>query len=38
MLKRLEGYIRKKRLVVNEDKTKIIRFQKRGSKKRAIKW
>ena len=38
MLRRLERYMEKKKLEVNVGKTKIIRFQKGGGKRKATNW
>ena len=38
MLRRLERYMEKKKLEVNVGKTKIIRFQKGGKRRKATNW
>lgn len=38
MMSRLEGYMREKRLKVNAEKSKIMRFGKGGGRKRKIRW
>lgn len=38
LLKGLEGYLDRKRLVLNENKTKIMRFRKEGGRMRKVDW
>lgn len=38
MLSRLEGYLEKKGLSLNEEKTKVMRFRKGGGRSKKIDW
>lgn len=38
MIMRLKGYLGRKRLEVNVNKTKIIIFKKRGGRRKRISW
>ncbi|XP_043264091.1 uncharacterized protein LOC122404226 [Colletes gigas] len=38
MIRRLEGYLEKKRLEINVGKTKVVRFRKGGGRERKMEW
>lgn len=38
ILKRLERYLDRKGIELNSEKTKVMKFRKRGGKKRKIEW
>ncbi|XP_043263555.1 LOW QUALITY PROTEIN: uncharacterized protein LOC122403853 [Colletes gigas] len=38
MIRRLEGYLEGKRLEVNVEKTKVVRFRKGGGRERKVEW
>jgi len=38
IMARLEGYIREKGLVVNGEKSKILKFRKGGERRKKVRW